>query len=230
MTCSDSNKKRVLAVARAALIAGGAGVIGVALAQDSGNRYAQLRAEADIITRANAHTELLLQSQQMEIASLEEQIAALDAVALDVAPLLQRMFDGLEQFVMSDIPFFRNERTERIARLRDLMNQVDAPPAEKYRRLMEAYQIELEYGRTMDAYKETLSDGRDAEFVRLGRVSLMYRTVAGDETGYWDKDQKAWVVDDDYDRVIERALRIAKEEEAPDLITVPIPAAQEGRS
>ena len=58
----------------------------------------------------------------------------------------------------------------------------------------------------------------------------MYRTVEGDETGYWDKDQNAWVVDDDYDRVIERALRIAKEEEAPDLITVPVPAAQEGRS
>ena len=93
MTCSDSNKKRVLAVARAALVAGVAGVVSVALAQDSGNRYARLRAEADIITRANAHAEVLLQSQQMEIASLEEQIAALDAVALDVAPLLQRMFD-----------------------------------------------------------------------------------------------------------------------------------------
>lgn len=230
MTCSDSNKKRVLAFTRAALVAGVAGVVSVALAQDSGNRYARLRAEADIITRSNAHAEVLLQSQQMEIASLEEQIAALDAVALDVAPLLQRMFDDLEQFVMSDVPFFRNERTERVARVRDLMNQVDTPPAEKYRRLMEAYQIELEYGRTMEAYKGTLSDGRDAEFVRLGRVSLMYRTAEGDETGYWDKDQNAWVVDDDYDRVIERALRIAKEEEAPDLITVPIPAAQEGRS
>ncbi len=150
MTCSDSNKKRALAVARAALVAGVAGVVSVALAQDSGNRYARLRAEADIITRSNAHAEVLLQSQQMEIASLEEQIAALDAVALDVAPLLQRMFDDLEQFVMSDVPFFRNERTSESLRLRDLMNQVDTPPAEKYRRLMEAYQIELEYGRTME--------------------------------------------------------------------------------
>ena len=70
MTCSDSNKKRASPVARAALVAGVAGVVSVALAQDSGNRYAQLRAEADIITRANAHAELLLQSQQSEIASL----------------------------------------------------------------------------------------------------------------------------------------------------------------
>jgi hypothetical protein len=229
MTCSNSKKKRVLAVARAAIVAGVAGVVGVALAQDSSTRYAQLRADADITARYNVHLEQLLQSQQMEIASLEEQIAALDAVALDLAPLLQRMFDDLEQFVMSDVPFFRNERAERIARLRDVMNQVEASPSEKYRRLMEAYQIELAYGRTMDAYKETLSDGREAEFVRLGRVSLMYRAADG-ETGYWDKDQNTWVVDDDYDRVIERALRIAKEEEAADLIMVPVPAAQEGRS
>jgi uncharacterized protein DUF3450 len=230
MTWSDSKKKRVFAAARAAIVAGVAGVVGVALAQDSSTRYAQLRKDADIIARYNTHLEQLLQSQQMEIASIEEQIAALDAVALDVAPLLQRMFDDLEQFVTSDVPFFRNERAERISRLRDVMNQVDASPSEKYRRLMEAYQIELEYGRTMDSYKEALSDGREAEFVRLGRVSLMYRTVDGGETGYWDKDQNTWVVDDDYDRVIERALRIAKEEEAADLITVPVPAARDGRS
>jgi hypothetical protein len=54
--------------------------------------------------------------------------------------------------------------------------------------------------------------------------------VDGTETGYWDNEQKAWVVDEDYDRAIEQALRIAKQEGAPDLITVPVPAAQESRS
>ncbi|HLF11449.1 MAG TPA: DUF3450 domain-containing protein [Gammaproteobacteria bacterium] len=230
MTRSDSNKKLVLASGRSLMMVGLAGVVGVAFAQDTGNRYAQILADADTIARYNVHLQQQLQSQQAEIASLEQQIAGMDATALDVPPLLQRMFDELEQFVMADVPFLQSERTERIARLRDLMNQVDAPQAEKYRRLMEAYQIEMEYGRAMDSYTEALSDGREAEFVRLGRVSLMYRTVDGQETGYWDNAQKAWVVDEDYDRVIEQALRIAKQEGAPDLIVVPVPAAQEGRS
>ena len=58
----------------------------------------------------------------------------------------------------------------------------------------------------------------------------MYRTVDGDETGYWDNQQKMWVADPDYARAIEEALSIAKQEGAPDLITVPVPAPQGGRS
>ena len=231
MTRSDSNKKTSFAAGRGLLMAGLAGAIGVALAQDSGgNRYAALLADADRSQRYNTHIELLLQSQQVEIATLEEQIASIEGTALDVPPLLQRMFDELEQFVMADVPFLQDERTERIARLRDLMNQVETPSSEKYRRLMEAYQIEMEYGRVMDTYREALSDGREAEFVRVGRVTLLYRTADGTENGYWDSEQRAWVVDNAFSRAIEQALRIAKEEEAADLITVPVPAARGSRS
>ena len=57
--------------------------------------------------------------------------------------------------------------------------------------------------------------------VRSGRVSLMYRTVEGDETGYWDNGAKQWVADPTVVGAIEDALGIAKEERAPDLITCP---------
>jgi hypothetical protein len=230
MTRTDTKKKFIVATGRALALTGLASLVGIALAQDTANRYARLLVEADITARYNDYITEQIESQTGEIATLEEQLAAMDATALDVPPLLQRMFDDLERFVASDVPFFRSERTERMDRLRELMNQVDAMPSEKYRRLIEAYQIEMEYGRTMDAYRETLSDGREADFVRLGRVSLMYRTIDGEETGYWDNQQKTWVVDDDYDRAIEEALGIASEEVAPDLITVPVPAPSEARS
>ena len=69
------------------------------------------------------------------------------------------------------------------------MDRADVTISEKYRRILEAYQIELEYGRTLDAYEGRLGAGADArtvEFVRLGRVTLMYRTLDGSETGYWE--------------------------------------------
>ena len=198
--------------------------------QAGGERYARTLADADITARYNVQIEQQLRSQQAEIAVLEQEIAALDATALDVQPLLQRMFDELVQFVGADVPFFQDERTARIDRLRELMARVDASASEKFRRLVEAYQIEMEYGRTMTAYKGTLSDGREAEFVRLGRVSLMYRTVDGAESGYWDNQQKTWVADEDAASAIEEALAIAKEEKAADLIIVPVPAAQGERS
>jgi hypothetical protein len=140
------------------------------------------------------------------------------------------MFDELVAFIAADVPFLDTERQARVARLRDLMLQVDAPPGEKFRRLLEAYSIEMEYGRTMDSYKGMLADGREVEFIRLGRVSLMYRTVDGEESGYWNNEQKAWVAAPEYNRAIEEALKMAKQEGAPDLITVPVPAAQGGRS
>jgi seryl-tRNA synthetase len=226
MTRISKNKVATVAGGLLALAA-----VGNAVAQQptAGERYARTLAEADVTARYNVQIEQQLRSQQEEISSLEAQVAALDATAIDVQPLLQRMFDDLVEFVDNDVPFFKEERDTRIGRLREIMASVDASASEKFRRIMEAYQIEMEYGRTMSSYKQTLADGREAEMVRLGRVSLMYRTVDG-ETGYWDNTSKAWVADPDSAALIEEALSIAKEERAPDLITVPVPAPQGGRS
>jgi len=199
--------------------------------QSSGaDRYARTLAEAEITARYNTQIEQQLRSQQGEIAALEQQIAGLEATASQVEPLLQKMFTQLEEFVKGDVPFFAGERSARLEKLRDLMARVDATPSERFRRILEAYQIEMEYGRTMSAYKDKLADGREAEFVRLGRVSLYYRTTDGAESGYWDNQQKMWVADRDSARAIEQALAIAKEQKAPDLIVVPVPAPQGGRS
>ena len=205
-------------------------VTGVVAAQDAATRYAQILADAGITARYNGTIEAQLRSQQSEIAALQAELAGMDATAAEVQPMLQKMFDGIESFVAADVPFLAKERAQRVSRLRELMGEADKPVGEKFRRLLEAYTIELEYGRTMDAYRDMLADGREADFVRLGRISLMYRTTDGAEAGYWDNQKKAWVSAPEYKRAIEVAYRIAKQTIAPDLITVPVPAAQGGRS
>jgi len=204
---------------------------GVGVAQETGGeRYARALADAAITQRYNTQIEQQLRSQEQEIASLEQQIAGMDATAVDVQAMLQRMYDELVTFVQNDVPFFKQERDERMQRITELMQNVEASPSEKFRRLMEAYQIEMEYGRTMSAYRQTLDDGRDAEVVRLGRIVLLYRVMEGGETGYWDNTQKQWVAAPESRAAIENALSIAKEEKAPDLIIVPVPAPQGARS
>jgi len=227
MMRSPSNKTFI--AARSVVALGFIGAATVAAAQDASTRYAQILSDADVTARYNVTIEQQLRSQQGEIAALEMQIAGLDATAADIPAMLTKMFDELEAFVAADVPFLASERKARIDRLRELMNQVDATAGEKFRRLLEAYTIEMEYGRTMASYKDMVGD-QEAELVRLGRVSLMYRTVDGKESGYWDNQQKMWVPDPDHARSIEEALRIAKQEGAPDLITVPVPAPQGGRS
>ena len=226
MTRISKNRFAVAAGGVLALAAAGSGVA----QQAAGDRYARTLAEADITALYNVQLEQQLRSQEQEIAQIERETVELDATAVDVQPLLQRMFDEFAQFVADDVPFFKEERDQRVERLRELMTNVEASSSEKYRRLLEAYQIEMEYGRTMSAYKQTLADGSEAELVRLGRVTLLYRKVEGGETGYWDNERKDWVAAPDMAPQIEEALSIAKEEKAPDLIVVPVRAPQGGRS
>jgi DNA repair exonuclease SbcCD ATPase subunit len=201
--------------------------------QDAAGRYAQAMADADSLERYNNQLNDQVKSQETEIASIERQLSDIDTTNREVQPLMEQMVDTLQQFVKLDVPFFLDERTTRVQGLKDMMARADVTISEKYRRILEAYQIELEYGRTLDAYEGRLGTGADArtvEFVRLGRVSLMYRTLDGSETGYWDSIQKNWVMDPSYHDAVEEALRVARKDGAPDLLTVPVPAPQEVRS
>ena len=201
--------------------------------QDAAGRYAQAVADAESLERYNSQLEEQVRSQEQEIASIEEQIVEIETTNREVQPLMQQMVDTLERFIELDVPFLLEERTARVQGLRDIMPRADVTISEKYRRILEAYQIELEYGRTLDAYEGRLGSGADArtvEFARLGRVSLMYRTLDGTETGYWNADTKMWVVDASYAEEVEEAIRVARGDGAPELLIVPAPAPEEVRS
>lgn len=204
-----------------------------ARADDPASRYAQAVTDAESLERFNRQLEEQVQSQQEEIASIQEQLVRIETTQQEVQPLMQQMVDALARFVELDVPFLIDERTDRVRMLQDLMSRSDTSTSEKYRLILEAYLAELEYGRTLDAYEGRLGTGADArtvEFARLGRVSLMYRTLDGEETGYWDANQKTWVVDNSYAEAVEEALRVARREGAQELLTVPVPAPQEVRS
>jgi Protein of unknown function (DUF3450) len=196
-------------------------------AEDAGVQYARYTLEADSLERYNTQLEEQVRSQEEELASIEEQLAGIETTTREIQPLMQTMVDTLRTFVALDIPFLIEERTTRVQNLVDLLGRADVAISEKYRRILEAYQIELEYGRTLEAYEGRLGDGDSARtvvFVRLGRIALMYRTEDGSEVGYWDRDQGTWIEAPEYVEEIEEALRVARQEGAPDLLTVPVPA------
>ena len=88
----------------------------------------------------------------------------------------------------------------------------------------------MDYGRTIEAYSGVLPiDGKkmDVDFLRIGRVSLVYQTRDGSCLGVWKQSSKGgegqWQpLSQDYRLGINKALRIARKQLAPDLIMVPV--------
>ena len=181
----------------------------------------------------NSQLAKLVASQEEELASLDHQIANVTVIGREVTPLMLRMVDGLDQFIQLDVPMLGKERSERIIGLRELMDRADVEDSEKYRRIMEAYQIENEYGRTIEVYQDTLNmDGqeRTLDFLRIGRISLLYQTLDGDEVGAWDQGAHEWVkLGSEYRDSIRRGIRIARKQLAPDMIRVPVSAPEDSQ-
>jgi hypothetical protein len=201
--------------------------------QDAASRYATAIADAESLEKYNSQLEKQVKAQQDEVSSIEAQLLEIETTSREVQPLMQRMVDTLEKFVSLDTPFLLEERSSRVDTLQEIMPRADVTISEKYRRIIEAYQIELEYGRTLESYDGLLGSGPDARtvsFVRLGRVALLYQTLDGAETGYWDAEKRDWVVDNSYAAAVAEARRVAEKDGPPNLLTVPVPAPKEARS
>lgn len=172
-------------------------------------------------------------SQEQEMAEISESIDKVTLIERQITPLMLKMVNAIKQFVALDLPFRKQERAQKVARLEDLMGASDVSTAEKFRTILETYQEEIEYGRTIGAYRGTLGAderAREVDFLRIGRVALLYQTLDGKQAGIWDQQAQSWKeLDGSYRRQITRGLRIAREQAAPDLIRMPMPTPVEAR-
>jgi hypothetical protein len=193
------------------------------------NDYRTVTKVVDGLRVYNALLQTQLDNQEAEMQALNDSIANVALIERQIVPLMIRMVDALDEFVQLDTPFLKKERTERIARLREVMERSDVSAAEKFRIVIEGYQIENDYGRTIEAYKgSTEINGNELEvdFLRIGRVALLYQTVGGQHTGVWDATQGQFIElpPAPYQKQVLDGLKIARKQVAPDLLVVPVSA------
>lgn len=189
------------------------------------SEYRAVIQRLDRIRLYNDNLETLLDDQQREEADIQRQLASFQEVQQDIVPLMLEMIDDLASFVELDMPFQLRERRNRIAQLKDVMSQSDVTVSEKYRQIMNAYQIEADFGRNVEAYEGTL-DERKVDFLRVGRILLAYQTPDRAETGFWNKNNGQWQVANEYRQDVADGLRIARKQAAPNLLRLPLPAPE----
>ena len=181
-----------------------------------------------IVDGLKVFNDLLLKqvdNQEKEKEILRDSLNKIGDIEKQIVPLMVRMIDGLEDFIKADVPFLPIERSGRIVTLNETMALPNVAVAEKFRSVMEAYDIETEYGRTIEKYNGTLP-GSDinVEFLRIGRVALLYQNSDGSKTGAWDANAGSFVEipNSIYQGEVKKGLKIAGKDAVPDLLIVPI--------
>ena len=171
---------------------------------------------------------IFLKSQQNEIDSLKNQIERVGDIQSQLLPMMLRMIGALEDFVSHDVPFQMEERKARIVKLKELAADPNQSPAELYRQIINAYQIELSYGNQTTAYSENVmvnGEPHKVDFLRVGRVVLVYTDSNGD-MHIWNKAKGAYEdLPSKFKLDVQSATRIANEQKAPEVFPAPLPGA-----
>ncbi|EJL6394873.1 hypothetical protein BOO91_08705 [Vibrio navarrensis] len=192
--------------------------------------YKAIMRQVDSMKVYNEQINRMVQSQQSELDSLNRQIAQIDQTAMEVVPLTLKMIDALDDFVTLDLPFQSKERRKRINELRELMDRADVTTSEKFRKVMEAYQIEEGFSRSIESYKASLDRGGEVvtyDFLRIGRTALLFQSPDGIETGMWNQQTRQWEqLPESYRLAVQQGIRIAKKQAPPSLIKLPVYAGE----
>jgi len=197
-------------------------------AQDLLYEYRAVVRESEALKIYNDNLERVVMDQREEVQSINRQLDGLEETQRGVVPLMLEMIEVLDRIVEADIPFRVEERRARVARLRDMMDQAEVTVSEKYRRVMEAYQSELEFGRTTEAYAGPLpTTGQTVEFLRVGRTLLVYQSSDGTMTGWFNPVSHAYErLSDRFRLEVQDGLAIARNQKAPDLVMLPVPGPE----
>lgn len=200
-------------------------------ARDLLSDYKTVMKQVDGLKVYNARLQRQITNQERRIADIDDSISEVTVIQRQMMPLVIRMIDGLDQFIQLDVPFELDDRLARLEFLRDNVDRSDISVAEKFRQVLEAYNIELQYGRGVETYSDTIEINgvlRDVDFLRIGRVSLVYQTTDGKESGVWNSETKSWdtLPSGDYATAIRKGVRIAKKQATIELLNMPVAAPE----
>ena len=201
--------------------------------QDLLGQYRLVLQQIDRLIAYNDYVERLIVDQEAQIIDIRKQLEQFALIERGIVPLMLDSIDTLDKFIDLDVPFLLEERKARVARLRTIMDLSDVTVSEKYRQIMDAYQIETTYGRDIEAYTGLLEidgESRQVDFLRIGRTSLTYQTPDQEETGFWNKQTGQWEkLPNKYQNYVTQGLRVARKQVTPNILELPIEAPGEGR-
>ena len=195
------------------------------------NEYKQVSKQVEGLRVYNAQLSKQIQRQEERLKEIDKTLKEAQVMQRQIPPFTRRMLAGVEKSIELDMPFHIAERKERIAFAKSALDNPTVSPAEGLRQVMETFTVEAEYGRKLDAYKDTVEiDGNPTEvnILRIGRLALIAQTADESEALAWDNKNRNWVeLGTSYRNPTRKGLRIANRMATVDMLEMPVPVAEE---
>ena len=195
------------------------------------NEYKQVSKQVEGLRVYNAQLRKQIQRQEERLKEIDKTLKEAQVMQRQIPPFTRRMLAGVEKSIELDMPFHIAERKERIAFAKSALDNPTVSPAEGLRQVMETFTVEAEYGRKLDAYKDTVEiDGNPTEvnILRIGRLALIAQTADESEALAWDNKNRNWVeLGTSYRNPTRKGLRIANRMATVDMLEMPVPVAEE---
>ena len=194
--------------------------------------FKQVNKQIESLRVYNSQLDRQIDSQLQMMSELKESIANATVIERGVSPLMVNMLAGLEDFVALDMPFKKEMRLDAVSNLNANLDSARFSAAEKFRQILELYDIESEYSLSLESYRDMVdinSNGSEVEveMLRIGRVALMYQTKDKSQTGAWNKATGSWeTLGSEYRRPVDQGIRMAKKIIPQDVIEMPITAPE----
>lgn len=194
--------------------------------------FKQVNKQIDNLRVYNSQLEAMIGNQEKMMGELEQSIEDATVIERGITPLMANMLKAMADFIELDLPFKKDERAQAVADLEDNMESAKFSNAEKFRQILEVYDIEADYSSTIETYTAILdvnSDGTpiEVEVLRVGRVAMMYQTKDKSQVGAWSRENKTWeTLGSEYRRPVDQGIRIAKKLSPQDVIELPVSAPE----
>ena len=188
------------------------------------NEYKVVAKQVEGLKLYNEQKRIQIQAQLDLMDKLDEQLVQVVVMQRQIPPLAQRMLEGLEQFVSLDTPFYIDERLERIDIVRSSLSNPKITASEQVRQILEAYNIEAEYGRKISSYEDTIViDGKEmvVNVLVVGRIGMFYQTKDEQQSGFWNNETNDWEEVSGYRTAIRDGIRMAKKLAPTDMLLLP---------
>ena len=187
------------------------------------NEYKVVSKQVEGLKLYNAQKRIQIQAQLDLMDKLDEQLVQVVVMQRQIPPLAGKMLDSLETFIKLDTPFRAEERRARIDLVRSSMSKPKVTASEQVRQVLEAYNIEAEYGRKIDTYEDKLADGTVVNILVIGRIGMFYQTKDERTSGRWDNEVGEWVeLPGSYRKPIRDGIRMAKKLAPVDMLLMPV--------